>query len=160
MQKSERKYELAVLLLITAVVSFLAYTAATDSVSFVGKGIGPMVFPQIILWIILVLCVTRLVFTLRFLVEHHNEKDESARTDPRVWVTYVLIVLYAVLWNVLGFSISTFIYFTAQAWVLNRQTVLWKAAIFGLIIAAVMSMLFGKVFYVNFPEPVMELIFG
>ena len=115
MQKSERKTELIVLLLIIAAICGLLRTAAAAASKFVGKGIGPMAFPQVILIMMLLLSLARLVFTLRYLVQNRSQQDTSPKIDPRVWATYILIIVYAALWNVLGFSISTFVYFIAQA---------------------------------------------
>lgn len=160
MQKREQKIELWVLLLLVAGICLLLGTAAQGAASFVGKGIGPMVFPQVILYLMLGLCVVRLALVLRFLMVNRTKAEAVEKTDPRTLATYILILVYAALWNVIGFSIASFVYFTAQAFVLKRDVSLVRAALLGLVFAAAMSFLFGEVFMVNFPEPVWESILG
>lgn len=160
MQKSERKTELIVLLLIIAAICGLLKTAAEAASKFVGKGIGPMSFPQVILIFMLLLSIVRLVFTLRFLVHHRSVKDTTPKIDPRVWATYILILVYAGLWNVLGFSISTFVYFVAQTFALKRDAKPVLTVIIAFVLAAAMYLFFAELFYVNFPEPILELFIG
>ena len=160
MQKSERKTELIVLLLIIAAICGLLRTAAAAASKFVGKGIGPMAFPQVILIMMLLLSLARLVFTLRYLVQNRSQQDTSPKIDPRVWATYILIIVYAALWNVLGFSISTFVYFIAQAYVIKRDVKPGVTVLIALILAVAMYLFFAELFLVNFPEPILELIIG
>lgn len=68
--------------------------------------------------------------------------------------------MYALLWNVLGFSVSTFIYIIAQSFVLKRDVKLLQTVLIALLISVVMYLFFAELFYVNFPEPILEYIFG
>lgn len=72
MQKSERKIELLVLMLTVAGIALLLQNAQIAAGKFVGKGIGPMLFPQIILSIMLFLSMIRMVVTIRYLVYHRK----------------------------------------------------------------------------------------
>lgn len=160
MQKSERKIELLVLMLTVAGIALLLQNAQIAAGKFVGKGIGPMLFPQIILSIMLFLSMIRMVVTIRYLVYHRKQQDEKKQRDIRTIATYLLIVVYALLWNVLGFSVSTFIYIIAQSFVLKRDVKLLQTVLIALLISVVMYLFFAELFYVNFPEPILEYIFG
>ena len=160
MPKTKQRTELILSGIIAVGCGVLLRTAYEGAASFRGKGIGPMAFPTVILYLLLALCIVRFVLSLRYLVMNRREKASDAKTDPRVWATYLLIVGYALLWNVLGFSIATFVYIVAQAFVLKRDVSVPKTLLLALAVAAVMYLVFRRLFYVRFPEPLLGGILG
>ena len=81
------------------------------------------------------------------------------KTDRRVYISTGLIVLYALLWNPLGFCLSTGLFLLGIFQVLrpNKQS-LAKDLLLSVAVTAGIYLLFGKVFHVYFPEPLLELL--
>ena len=113
MKKEERFYEkLALLLLGTG---FLYYNAATAKIVSPDSDMASMDFPKGILIILAVLCIGKIITTCITSAKEHSLDDESRIfVDRRTWMTAISIIIYAILWNVIGFCLSSFLFFQSE----------------------------------------------
>lgn len=81
------------------------------------------------------------------------QKGQAAK----IIVTILLIVAYAAMWNVIGFFVSTLIFFFVESMLLDTSS--WKkAALLSILYAIVVYAVFGLCFNVSFPEPILDMI--
>lgn len=160
MSKSERFYERVVLVIILAVYSFLMYTAVITKSDYSVNGNGPMDFPKWMIGAMIVLCAGRLADNVLWWSRNRATTQAAEKVDRRIYFMMVLIVIYAALWNVLGFCLSTFAFVMLSAQVLKPSNSWLKSALVGLLVTVVVYVVFGMLFRVNFPEPILDLIAG
>ena len=158
MDKSTRFYELVVSLIFFFGSIYLLYVSyfGTRNVTAMGM-LSAMAFPRSVLYF---------TFGLSAFVSVKNimawkktwatDKTPMPRTDIRVWISAVLIVIYAAFWNIIGFSFSTFIYIFVQAKVLKRDAKWWHCALVSLVATAICVFAFVSLFRVALPEPLLR----
>ena len=107
----------------------------------------------------LVLCIGMLT---KNVVEICKEKSlgEFKKLDKRVLIMLAMIIVYAVLWEVIGFCLSSILFVTASSLLLRKNCGWVKALIVGIGSTVILYFVFGYLFKVDFPEPLLELIFG
>ena len=159
MEKRTHIYEGIVLVILIATFSYLLYVAGNAKVGYVASGISSMGFPTVIFSLILMLCAFKLVGNIRWQLKNRQTENTSPKVDRRVYYTLGLIVLYAALWNIIGFCLSTFLFFTVQAQVLKPKNSWLRSGIVGLSATIVMYFIFGVLFKVYFPEPLLDMLF-
>lgn len=76
----------------------------------------------------------------------------------KIIVTILLIVVYAAMWNVIGFFVSTLIFFFVESMLLDTSFSWKKAALLSILYATVVYVVFGLCFNVSFPEPILDMI--
>lgn len=109
MKKEERFYEKLVLALLLLGTGFLYYNAATAKIVSPDSDMASMDFPKGILTILAVLCIGKIITTCITSAKEHSLDDESRIfVDRRTWMTAISIIIYAILWNVIGFCLSSF----------------------------------------------------
>ena len=163
MKKEERFYERIVLFLLLLAAGGLYLSASQAKVVATGTDMASMDFPKGILIVLVLLCGIKLVGNLVSLTkEKTNEEknDEKVPLDKRTWMTAVCIVLYAALWNIFGFCLSSFVFFYTEALVLKRDAGKKQAAMISIGVTIFIFVIFGMVFGVDFPEPILDLIMG
>ena len=107
MKKEERFYEKLVLALLLLGTGFLYYNAATAKIVSPDSDMASMDFPKGILTILAVLCIGKIITTCITSAKEHSLDDESRIfVDRRTWMTAISIIIYAILWNVIGFCLS------------------------------------------------------
>lgn len=160
MNKTEKLYESVVLVFFVVLFSYFLYIAKTaDSYSF--DGIASMDFPSWIFMLVIGLSGIKLVVNvIRFIKNQDWIREKMEHTDRRVFITLVMIILYAFAWNVIGFSLSTFIFVSVVSKVLRKESPWMKSVLLGVGTTVVMMLVFGFLFSVDFPEPLYALIFG
>lgn len=161
MKKNDRIMEaiaVAITFLLTLVFFYIACTTKTKAVS---GGIGPMDFPKIILGIQLVLLLVIAVQAVNRFRKRAPEPSEEAKEplmDKRVLLSIAAILIYIVCWNILGFCLSSFLFFSYEAHMLDKEDKLWKVMALGLVATVLIYLIFGVGFKVSFPEPLAELL--
>jgi|SRR5690554_516932 len=137
-----------------------AFTAENIFGVIAGNEMAPMDVPKVILFVIVILSVMIFALTLFWFVKNKRERKERLTFFPKKTVlTFIFIIIYTSLWNVIGFTLSSFLYFSFQSKVLepNRG---WKQVILvSLGFTAACVVLFTVLFKVSFPEPLYDLIF-
>ena len=76
----------------------------------------------------------------------------------KIIVTILLIVVYAAMWNVIGFFVSTLIFFFVESMLLDTSFSWKKAALLSILYAIVVYAVFGLCFNVSFPAPILDMI--
>ncbi|MCD7909416.1 MAG: tripartite tricarboxylate transporter TctB family protein [Clostridium sp.] len=159
MDKTERLYERLVLVLLIALFSFLMYVTGQSDARLAGKDIASMDVPKVIFGLLLILCCIKLINNLAWWNKNRHAGGGNG-TDVRVYTTMVFIVLYAILFNVVGFCLSTFLFVTGTSQVLRPTNPWKKAAVIGVLVTVCTYVIFGVLFDVYFPEPIIELMRG
>ena len=148
MKKEERFYEKLVLALLLLGTGFLYYNAATAKIVSPDSDMASMDFPKGI-----TTCITS--------AKEHSLDDESRIfVDRRTWMTAISIIIYAILWNVIGFCLSSFLFFYAEALILKKDANKKYTALISIGVTMFIFVIFGVAFGVDFPEPLLELVVG
>ena len=183
MDLTKQKMEIAVTACLLALTGFLLMVAYQTPANFKVEGMASMDFPKAIFWIQMILCAYILA---KGILNYRKMKAELAALAPvvpsadkavaagevpgeeaalkqpfmqrEVAITLALIIAYAVCWNIIGFGLSSFLFFVAESIVLDRERPIWQALLLGVIMTAVIYFAFGFVFRVSFPEPLLDLI--
>ncbi|WP_130861185.1 tripartite tricarboxylate transporter TctB family protein [Bacilliculturomica massiliensis] len=168
--KTARVYELIACVILGAYSAVMILYARSNPSTIKVTGMDSYTFPVIIYSIMLlvsiILLVKNIMLSLKMkkeflkmsdgeeamLSEEERNRFHFQGLDRRVVITIGLIILYAALWNVIGFTLSSVLFIMAEAKVLRRQTS-WKAcaavtagAVF------IVHMIFVELFSINLPE--------
>lgn len=153
MDKSKKLHEIMVsvfMILFSGYLLFIAYH--TKSVSTLNM-MDAMDFPKAILFCLLGL---NLYILIRSLTTWKKvmvlSKETFQKTDPRVWKTIMLIVVYALAWRYISFSLGTWAYICVQAKLLNCSLKWRNAVLIGLFCTALMVLVFKVLFNIPLPE--------
>lgn len=163
-----QKYENITLVLFVLSFTFL-FIVASRAESYNFDGIASMTFPKWIIGIVIILCITKLLmnFAARPNEEEKvtEEKDEVVNgltrreRSVKIGVSLCGIVAYAFLWNVLGFGFCTAAYVTLESKYLRPRCSWKRCLLVGLGSMLLLYFIFGFLFNVDFPEPILRLIF-
>lgn len=158
MSRTEKKFELIVLIFLVILTGVLLFTASTaDSVAT--DGLSSMEFPKYIFMIVIALCLIIMIPNIKTLCKkENNSESKEIFIDKRVGISLAFICSYAILWNVIGFFLSSFLYFSAQAKVLDKEKSNLQIILIGFCVALFIYGVFGFAFKVSFPEPLMEML--
>ncbi|MGN0305872.1 MAG: tripartite tricarboxylate transporter TctB family protein [Lachnospiraceae bacterium] len=157
MKKEERFYERIVLILLL-LGTFILYCNASRARSVTtGTDMTSMDFPKGILILLAVLCGVRLIGNL---IQSAKEKEEKQKVsvDKRTWITAIGIFLYAIMWKIFGFFLSSCTFFFLESLVLKRDVCKKQAVLISVGITTFIYIVFGMAFGVDFPEPLLELV--
>ncbi len=154
---TQRWYENAIYVLCLISFSFLLSNAASVKPKAY-DGMQSMTFPKVIFSIIIILCAYKLVMNLIAMAK--DKEFYFEKIDKRVVISLVMIIVYAALWEVIGFGLSSLLFVIFEAKLLRPQSAWWKAVAVGVGSTGVLYFIFGFLFNVDFPEPLIELIFG
>ena len=145
----------------TAVFLFLAFT--TENKTAV-DGMKSMDFPKIILVLQLVLLVLLVIADFaaaKKLAGNPGDEDSEDGKEPfmdkRITVSIAAILIYILLWNVVGFCCSSFLFFSFESQLLDDRQKFWKTLALGVGITVLIYLVFGVGFKVDFPEPILEM---
>lgn len=161
MKKNDRIMEAAAIVVIFLLTLLFFYIACTTKTKAVTGGIQPMDFPKVVLGIQLFLLV---ITAFQLIARGRKNTDEAVRekeeplVDKRVVFSIAAILIYIICWNILGFCLSSFLFFSYEAHLLDKEDKLWKILILGLVVTILIYLIFGVGFKVSFPEPLMELL--
>ena len=111
--------------------------------------------------ILAVLCIGKIITSCITSAKEHSLDDESRIfVDRRTWMTAISIIIYAILWNVIGFCLSSFLFFYAEALILKKDANKKYTALISIGVTMFIFVIFGVAFGVDFPEPLLELFVG
>lgn len=159
MRKSTLLYENVVLSSIFAVFTFLLYIARTSPSYSSGGDTASMTFPSWIFIITMSICALKLILNYFCMKKENNDNNTAnkiQKTHIKVYITLLSIIIYALCWNMVGFSISTIIFVAFVSQMLRPSCPMPKTIIIALGVAVFMNIVFGMFFKVDFPEPLLE----
>lgn len=159
MKKEEQFYERVVLFLLILGAAFLYFSVRGAKSAASGADLASMDFPRGTLILLMLLCGVRLISGW---LGARGEKGERQplSLDKRTGMTVVNILLYAALWKVLGFAMSSLLFSFVQTMILKKDVRKKQALLVAAGITLGIYLIFGMAFGVDFPEPILELIGG
>lgn len=161
MKKNDRIMEAVAVGIIFVLTLLFFYIACTTKTKAVAGGIGPMDFPKIILGIqllLLLITVFQMVGRIRKSEDRPLKEEKEPLIDKRVVLSIAAILIYIICWNILGFCLSSFLFFSYEAHLLDKEDKLWKILVLGLVATTLIYLVFGIGFKVSFPEPLAEIL--
>ena len=153
--KETKFFELILALFFCCFSSFMLYTAfkSQKSLNQMVKVIKAMTMPKIILTIMLAISLYVLGVTVFWYIKNRDVgniwPDFLHLFTKKTVFTFVLVVLYACSWKYLGFSISTFLYFTAQSKLIKPGRTIRKTLLISGIFTAAAYLLFSVGFHLS-----------
>lgn len=161
-QRNNKIFELAVSVFFLCVSVYMIYVAQNTGKPTTDGSMTSMAFPKAIYIVIIALCAYLIVMNLIWFKNH--PKDPNAAKVPMVplksVLTFVFIVIYAALWKVIGYTASTLLFFLAEAYMLDRKKPFWLTLVIAVCACALMYVVFGMMFKVNLPDPLMDKLRG
>lgn len=170
MKKSCKVYEILSLIIIFAASLLFLYLAFTTENKMAVDGMKSMDFPKVILGLLLLLLVLLVMVDFVFAGKFEKKNAENTDLEPcageeaepvidkKTAVSIAAILIYIILWNVIGFCLSSFLFFSFESHLLDNEKKLWKTLALGAGITLLIYAVFGMGFKVDFPEPVIELL--
>ena len=171
-ERNKKIFELFFILLLIAVSGYMIYVAQSTGMPGQNGQLSSMAFPRAAYIGIILLCIYLLVDNIRWLMQHPVDKNsEKAPYVPKKSViTFILVVVYALAWNVIGFTLSTVLFVFVESLMLQKvkssknsqekQFPLWLTVVISIGAAILMYVIFGLFFKVSLPDPLMNLIRG
>lgn len=112
---------------------------------------GPRLLPRVVS-IALILCGIGLAFY----------KSEGAKqltfklneNSKRMVISFIALLAYALLFNVIGYIISTFVFLSFLTWYLTKEkdkATIWKSLINGFVVTAIIYVVFSQLLNVILP---------
>lgn len=136
------------------------YIASLSVTSIIKNDVGPAFMPKIVAAAIMILAVTKLIFALKNNREGYVTKKEDDEDKKGGMLTIVALLLYVILFDVLGFILSTVLYLFAQFMILsnngNRKGVLF--GILAIIVPLIIYFMFVYGFDLILPSGVLGFI--
>lgn len=161
MKKNDKIMEAVAVGLIFVLTLLFFYIACTTKTKAAAGGIQPMDFPKIILGIQLILLAAvtvRMIASIKKDIGEKAKEDKEPLVDRRVALSVAAILIYIICWNILGFCLSSFLFFSYEAHLLDKEDKLWKILVLGLAVTGMIYLIFSIGFKVSFPEPLVELL--
>ena len=137
---------------------FLVGSFTIDNTTTASDVLRPQGFPLIFAIIGLFLLALDTVGTIRKIIAAKSKEKESTEVFnkegyKRTGLTVLLLLLYIVLVDVIGFIITTFLFVFAAAWVIGYKK--WKVlGIFTIALTVMMVVVFGNIFAIPLPRGV------
>ncbi len=154
--KTSRTFELIAAALLGIYSAVMIAYAKLNPVTTVSNGMESYTFPVILYAIMLVCCIILIIQNRIAAAKDKESKFE--KLDVRVWITIGAIVIYALLWQVIGFMASTFLFIICEAKALKREEPLWKCAAVSLAAILIIYFVFVRVFSISLPETFLSAI--
>ena len=149
------------LILLSSPLLWIALT--TKYPRAVRDAIKPMYFPAAALAFIIVACLILFAYNLFMIAKEKRLRILAGVTlekftfiSPKALITIVGTVIYALLWNVLGFSISSMLFMACISKVIEPERPLKQIIPVSIISSLCIYLLFTFVFRVPFPEPIVN----
>lgn len=166
MKRTERFFETTVIVIIMIVSVIMLVSAYTTKSYISTDGMASMDFPKVVLWMIMGLCTIVLIQSILDIIKNTKREKEVKKADGeflhipiKVLLIIALIIIYSLLWNFIGFTLSTLLLIVAVLFVLNHSKFTLKRFIISLVFSVGMYLLFAKAFAVPIPDILMESIF-
>lgn len=161
MKKNAYLYENVVLGAIAAAFAYLLYVARTSPSYSSGGDTASMTFPS---WIFLITFLISIIKIFSNVYAAGKAKNDASakypeKTDIKVYITLAAVIAYAICWEIIGFSASTVVFVAAVSHLLRPSCSWLKCLAVALAVAIFMNVVFGVLFKVDFPEPLLEYLF-
>lgn len=164
MNREERFYERVVLIAVMIAAIFLYMTAAMTTTNFSVEGeLASMDIPKYVLLAIIGLsgvCLFGKIWAGRRGGKYRSDEKEKLTVDKKVLFSAAGIFVYTLSWKIVGFACSSVLFFLYESWVLGEKIRIKQAAILAVVYVALIYVIFGFFFNVEFPEPILEMIAG
>ncbi|MGI6128620.1 MAG: tripartite tricarboxylate transporter TctB family protein [bacterium] len=178
MNKTARVYELLACVVLAIYSLVMIIHAYLNPVTTKVTGLKSYTFPVATYAIMLGICIILIVLNLvkerqinktlcTMSKDERSQMDDKKREqylfqrlDKRVVITIGMIIAYAVGWNILGFSLSTLLFVTLEAKILNKGTSWASCFLVALVAVVLVYGIFVKLFAISLPEPLLNAIFG
>jgi putative tricarboxylic transport membrane protein len=135
--------------------------------SSIRQVVGPAVFPRAVGILMLLISVVYLIQQMRGLVKEVDEKraaiigaDEKVETKADIktmGIMVLIMIAYALLFEPLGYAVTTFLSFMAGLLVLNRKHLI-RDTIVGLVASFGMYFIFTALLRVQLPAGILSLL--
>lgn len=149
---------LAILVTVLLVISYQPQRYLVTT----GNNMGPFVFPRIILYLFLALLAfdgVRLAGILKRGAK--NQTGEKVNLLPKpVVLTLASVIVYAFLWNAIGFTLSTVLFLTIETKIVNNDVPFKNGLLVAIISTVILTIVFVILFKMEFPEPILDLLLG
>jgi hypothetical protein len=141
-------------------VTFLIISIGEAKINSRGEGMSPMDFPRIMLGAIFIFAAIILIISIRETIKMKVSGKEQGEPvlNLRIIVGMVSIIVYIILWNIVGFSISTVLYIFGLAYFLNTTIKWWQGLLVAGGFTVLMDLVFVQLFAVMFPEPLWDIV--
>ena len=161
-KRNDKIFELGVSVFLLLASIYMFYISVTTDKPVAPGEVSAMAFPKVLYAVIILLCIYLIINAVLWLKRHPADpSQEKLPLVPRKsWITFLFIVIYALMWNVIGFSLSTFLFFFGESWYLDRKRPVWLTALLALAVTAVMYIVFTIFFKVSFPDRLMNMLLG
>lgn len=171
-ERNKKIFELFFIIALIGVSAYMIYIAQTTGKPGQNGQLSSMAFPKASYIGIIAMCVYLLADNIRWLIQHPVDKNspKAPYVPKRSVITFVLIVVYALAWKYIGFTLCTFTFVFVESLILQkvkntptseeRQFPLWLTIAVSLGAAILMYVIFGLFFKVNLPDPLMNMIRG
>ena len=157
MQRNSKYFELIVSILLLAGSCFMLYIAQTTGKPSNDGSLSAMAFPRAIYTAIVVLSVYLIAKCAKWFKDNpktaENAPAKGTFLPQKSVVTFIAICVYAALWQVIGFTLSTLLF-------LDRKRPIWLTILIGVIATVVMYAVFGLAFKVALPDPLVNMLRG
>lgn len=164
MQKRNSKYfELAVSIMIFCVSGYMIYVAQTTGLPTTDGSMTSMAFPRAIYIAIMVMCaylIAKAIIWFKNNPKSEVTAEKGSLIPKKTVLTFIAICIYAALWEVIGFTLSTLLFVFAESYMLDRKRPIWLTAAVAIGATVIMYVVFGMMFKVSFPDPFMDMIRG
>lgn len=168
--RTSRTFELIAAVLLGIYSSVMIVYARINPATTASDGMESYTFPVILYGIMLVCCII-LIIQNRILAskkrkeyqsllqEQKDRLDEEKKKefifeklDARVWATIGAIIIYAAMWQVIGFMLSTFLFIICEAKILKKEEPAWRCVLVALAAVFIIYIVFVRVFSISLPE--------
>lgn len=164
MNRNSKYFELIVSVLLLIGSCFMIYIAQTTGKPSTDGSLTAMAFPRAMYIVIIILSVYLIAMNAIWFKNNpktpENTPPKGTLLPRKSWVTFVAICVYAAMWQVIGFSLSTLLFFIGEAIYLDRKRPLWLTILIGVIATIFMYVVFGVLFKVSLPDPIMDMVRG
>ncbi|MCM2675805.1 tripartite tricarboxylate transporter TctB family protein [Alkalicoccobacillus plakortidis] len=138
--------------MVIAILGLLMFlNTLTMSFMMLADDPGPTLLPRIVS-VALIFCGVGLIFL----------KSEGAKkvtftlnkNSKRMVVSFVALLVYALLFNIIGYIISTFVFLSFLTWHLTEnknKSVIWKSLLNGIVVTVIIYIVFSQLLDVILP---------
>ena len=144
-----------VLLGFSAWWGFIAYTTHYPPSARRMGTISSMAIPKVALTILFIISLLQVIKSVRWMWKHSKEVKRQKITlfEGKIPLLALSLVLFAVFWNIIGFSLTSFLEFVFVAKYLEPGRKTRNVILVGLVFTISIVILFGLFFKIPFYDP-------
>ena len=146
------------LILFTIWMYYLALTAKGITGAGRRTGLSSFALPKVFLVILFIFAAIQLIRTMIWFTKNRNKSDPVFMFENKIPYTYLALIIYAILWKYIGFTLSTFIIFCIVSKLLESERT-WKQVLLLTTLFTIGSyLIFGVFFQIPLYEPFLRLL--